>query len=229
MQQIVYTDASHRGSIIVLGIYNDTTGQAEAVVIDALENVNCTDYGEAQAIKLAAAKYPNSLIRTDSLKCRNQIEREDIFLGYMEQVAKVVADNDCSVEWIPRDLNIVADWLSRSPISIELQLESGLSRLSIPKRVNRHKGEKQPVSIPERVTFYEQFLDRAKVRDVRNAEPWIQSWILNDATIRRAERRRFEKKIANLHALKEELLDKYIAAKKGMATLSRKLNQLQNG
>jgi hypothetical protein len=175
---MIYTDASHRGDIIVLGIYNNDTGVAIAKVIPiSLETNNNTDYGELRAVYEASVMYPQSKILTDSRTtveyCRRRKPCPDVMSAWLPDTT--------DVHWIQRKYNVVADWLSRSPIDLCIKLAPGLNQIHGHRQINGSGNSGRGKIANERVKAYDEFLSTATYDSISSAPDWMRGWLLTDA------------------------------------------------
>ncbi|MGP1387920.1 MAG: hypothetical protein ACTS2F_30565 [Thainema sp.] len=185
---LIFTDAAKQGVNIVIAVYNDTTGDAIVDVSEVRESrLRSTVYIELRAIALAAERWPNSTIRTDSANARDWV-MQDYYPKEYKTIVEAIQSQNCLIEWIPREENIIADWLSHSPISFSALLAPGLSALRIQgfaetsdprqKQLRREYADQQLMQ-------YLKFLDYASVDELRRAKKWILAWIVRDARIQR--------------------------------------------
>jgi hypothetical protein len=200
----IYTDASHRGEIVAIGIYNDTTGVAKAMIVGAISGRDNATYGEMLGIHYAATTWPGCIIHTDSRECMYAV-KHGIEKPGLEGVYATVNALNCTIEAIPRGRNIVADWLSRSPIDFDCTLPAGLSALTPPPRLpKRGKRKAREDAAKERTEEYGAFLDAATPEALVSAPQWIQGWVLGDALSKRHIEGRIDEDKQELHLLRNE-------------------------
>lgn len=219
----IWTDASHRGDRLTLGVYNDETGDAIAEVIATMKTGNNTLYGEAKAVCLACELFPGTPIRTDNKELVNYTtgcKRPSVWL-------KPFILRGIDIEWVPRTENIVADWLSRSPQSVRLRLNP--EEVSIPSPQRKYlKGrgsEDVEASKKERkATYRRQFLAAVTLENINQAEEWMMGWLIQDAR----DKCTFADKVEHWRELYRRAANMYKKEKDHNASLMKRISQLCN-
>ena len=192
---LIFTDASKQGVNIVIAVYNDTTGDAIVDVREVRESWRRnTVFIELRAIALAAENWPHSTIRTDCVNAKDWVVQNYYPKEYRATV-EAIQSHHCRIEWVPREENIIADWLSHSPISFRAKLAPKLAGIRIQgfaetadagtKRLRQEFANKQQMQ-------YLQFLEYASLDELRRAKTWILAWIVRDARTQRRTRQLLE-------------------------------------
>lgn len=179
---IIYTDASLKGPILCLGVYNNTTGRAISRVIDKSETgFNNVVEGEAEAVNLAIRLFPEATeINTDSQRAveifNNMTPRPDDF--YLEPLPQ-----GCCVKHVRRGQNAIADWIAASHFEFDVDLPSDLANYFLPeedfRKTEQYKREVQKREKSDENYF--RLIESGSIEDVRTADKWVIARLMSDA------------------------------------------------
>ncbi|MBW4460502.1 MAG: hypothetical protein KME47_09715 [Nodosilinea sp. WJT8-NPBG4] len=231
----IYVDASYKKGEkhAGVGVYNSDTGLAigrriEAVVSRYWQRI--TLHAELHAIGVAALMEGVTHIITDS---KDAVELYKGLKEIPEGVRLTSLPDGCELTWIPREQNLIADWMAKAPMDIELQLAPNLVDLPTPEPavvelaldLVEAKRQKWIGNLK-----YTQFLDSATIESVRQADSYMLTRLIDDAKSQDKwikVNQELKTNIKKLRQTQQEWHNKYQKLNSEYSRLTRELESLK--
>jgi hypothetical protein len=189
-----------------------------------------SDWAEIKAIEFAITKFDATLAYTDNktiTELANVLDWDsNPRARRYKNILRLITSTGCKVEWMPRNHNTVADWLSRCPHSAEFQLEPGLAPIF--KREDCSPNPDRNADLSNgKAAIYHELITSGTEADFRQAETWMLDWLRRDAKSWRDRQDEVKELRAEIKALHHQLRGKNGAMRKTNRCNSLYYNEIQ--